>query len=166
MKTTHTGERDVPSHAPPQRPNKGLAVPPELAQFRFGRSPLVAFAEIVTELASRGIYDKDDATRLYLWFRAGQEGASGQGVGSLPVQASKLRKFIALGRVCRDEGVELIRRAKAIHAEIYRSSGRERLKLTSTYSALVAVARAQLDRMAGGGRRMLTDAEIRSVLLG
>jgi hypothetical protein len=160
MKMTHTGERDV------RLPHIGWDVPRELQEFRFERTPLVAFAVIVTELASRGIYDKDDATRLYLWFRVGQEGASGQGVGSVPVQASKLRKFIALGRVCGDEGVELIRRARAIHAEIYRSSGRERLKLTSTYSALVAVARAQLDRMGGGGRRMLTDAEIRRVLLG
>ena len=59
----------------------------------------------------------------------------------------------------------MIRRAKAIHSEIYRSSRRERLKLNSTYSALVAVARAQLDRMAENGRRMLTDVEIRKVLL-
>ena len=58
----------------------------------------------------------------------------------------------------------MIRRAKAIHAEIYRSSRGERVKLNSTYSALVAVARAQLDRMAGGSRRILTDGEIRKVL--
>ena len=85
------------------------------------------------------------------------------------LDSSKLRQFIVLGRVCGDEGVELIRRAKAIHAEIYRSSGRERLKLPSTYSALVAVSRAQLaalhqQDMAGGGMRMLTDGEIRKVL--
>ena len=140
-------------------------VPRELEEFRFGRKLLVSFAEIVTELASRGEVSEVHATRLYLWFRAGQDGASEQDVRSERAQASKLRKFIALGRACGDGGVELIRRAKAIHSEIYRSPGRERLKLVSTYSALVAVARAQLDRMAGSGRRMLTDVEIRKVLL-
>jgi hypothetical protein len=42
----------------------------------------------------------------------------------------------------------LIGRAKAVHAEIYRSSGNGRLRLPPTYIALVEVAHAQLDRMA------------------
>jgi hypothetical protein len=159
---THTAEHSV------RLPHIGWHVPRELHEFRFERSPLVAYAVIVTELASRGEVDEIHATRLYLGFKAGRDGtgASEQDVPSERAQASKLRKFIALGRVCGDEGVALIRRAKAIHAEIYRSSGRGRLKMTSTYSALVAVARIQFDRKAAGGRRMLTDAEIRRVLLG
>jgi hypothetical protein len=86
------------------------------------------------------------------------------------VQASKLRRFIELGHKCGRDGVDLIRRARAIHAEIYHSSAGDRLKYSSTYSALVAVARVQLARPstrlgARGGVRMLTDTAIRRVLL-
>ena len=51
-----------------------LVVPPELEEFRFGRKLLVSFAEIVTELASRGEVSEVLATRLYLWFRVGRMG--------------------------------------------------------------------------------------------
>ena len=86
------------------------------------------------------------------------------------MQASKLRQFIVLGRKCGREGVDLIRRARVIHAEIYHSSAGDQLKYSSTYSALVAVARVQLARPstrwgARGGVRMLTDTAIRRVLL-
>jgi hypothetical protein len=130
-------------------------VPRELEEFRSGRKLLVSFAEIVTELASRGEVSEVHATRLYLWFRAGPDGASEQDIRSERAQASKLRKFIALGRACGRGGVELIGSAKAIHVEIYRSPGRERLKLVSTYSALVAVARAACAPLhpLGGQRR-------------
>jgi hypothetical protein len=53
MKATCTGQRNVPSHAPPQRLDRGRDIPRELEQSRFERTPLVAFVEIVTELASR-----------------------------------------------------------------------------------------------------------------
>jgi hypothetical protein len=159
-----------------QLPQRRSAVPPELAHFfarqeelrsaaaSLGGSPLVALAEIVTKLASRGQVSEVDGTDLYRRFSKGQD------VGSLAVQVSKLRQFIVLGRKCGRDGVDLIRRARAIHAENCHSSAGDRLKYSSTYSALVAVARVQLARPstrlgARGGVRMLTDSAIRRVLL-
>ena len=174
-----------------QHPQRRSAVPTEIAQFierqeqlrsaaaSLGGRPLVALAEIVTQLASRQKLVEADALDLYQRCRTGGPSlpAATSSSSSPPavtrsehVQASKLRQFILLGHRCGREGVELIRRAKAIHAEICRSPARDRLKYSSTYSALVAVARIQLARPstrlgARGGVRTPTDAGYRKVLL-
>jgi hypothetical protein len=114
-----------------------------------GSAPMAALAEIVTKAASRRELVEAHALGLYQQCRTGGSSPPAASSSSSPraaahsehVQASKLRRFIELGHTCGRDGVDLIRRARAIHAEICHSSVGDRLKYSSTYSALVAVAR-------------------------
>jgi hypothetical protein len=158
-------------------------------EYGTGKKALVNLAKTVVEGAAEQVIKAnakastskdgkkklDDAATLYGRFRAGASKKAGEAVdaelaanandGSWKAQVSKLRALIKFGNEYRDDASQIVEDAIAVHTSLLGEAGsRKALKLTSTYSALVAVAREQLkeDRK---GVAMNSD-ELRELFLG
>jgi hypothetical protein len=157
-------------------------------EYGTGKKALITLARVVVEGAQtqalkastnvatpKGAKKKlDDAAALYGRFRAGAdkkagaivdaELAAGANDGSWKTQVSKLRTLIKFGNEYRDDATEIVETAIGVHTGLLGSpADRKALKLTSTYSALVLVAREQMKDEHKG--QPMTEDELRTLFL-
>jgi hypothetical protein len=129
-----------------------------------GRNEKQAFVDmalrVVTDAASGAIGPWDDEV-IYDRIRVELgRGDKLQKEKSKQVQVSKLRKIIELGRVMGASARPLLTRTREILNDMANGPDFDNRKYKSTYSALVHVARKQLDQP----RLLLGDKEIRRLL--
>lgn len=139
-----------------------------------GATSLVALAETVVTGACDDAFKLHDAKAIYESFRKGKVKAAGTmdvPEKSEPVQVSKLGVFIRLGlendRIIESDGVitnamDLFHTVKDKHVQYLKTDESKRLRLRSTYEALLSVSRAQIDK-AGG--KWLTEDQIDGLLM-
>lgn len=139
-----------------------------------GKRALLSLALTIVEGATEQIIKPDSAEAFYKKFRDSSDkkatvadGAvvSEANEGSMKAQVSKLRSFIKFGNEYRDDGSEIMNRAADVHTRLAADKDdRKTLKLTSTYSALVSVAREHMkDDRKGVG---MTEEELRAFFVG
>jgi hypothetical protein len=141
-----------------------------------GKRALTTLALTIVEGAQEQVIKPDEAEKYYRKFRVNSDkratiesgrviGAEGS-EGSWKAQVSKLRAFIKYGNEWRDDGLTTMDRAVEVHAELLANEqDKKSLKLTSTYSALVAVAREHMKKDTRKGVPM-DDEELRGLFLG
>lgn len=141
-----------------------------------GKKALLGLALKIVEGAGEQIIKPEHAEDFYKKFREnsnkkavvsdGTVIVEGENAGSLKSQVSKLRAFIKFGNGYSDGATEIMDRAIVVHAGLMASpADKKSLKLKSTYSALVAVAREQLsnEKLKGVG---MSEDELRQFFLG
>lgn len=141
-----------------------------------GKKALLGLALKITEGAAEQIIKPEHADDFYKKFREnsnkkavvsdGTVIVEGENAGSLKAQVSKLRAFIKFGNGYSDGATEIMDRAIVVHAGLMANpADKKMLKLKSTYSALVAVAREQLsnEKLKGVG---MSEDELRQFFLG
>lgn len=156
-------------------------------QYGTGKKALFNLAKKVTEAAGHKIitYEKAEknaqgekeptiAEKLYNSFSKGykKKAITDGGVvmeatndGSFRAQVSKLNCFIKLGNALADDAVPLIELAADVHATLMADKANAKLvKLPSTYSALVAVAREHMKPERN--KVVMTEAELRDFFMG
>ena len=112
--------------------------------------------ELALEVARRaldGEVSEDDANAIYLAYRA-TDGRADPGLGTVRVQASKLRQIIRLVNRDGKRAMKLLETVMRLHESL------PPLGKFSCYDAMVLVARRQLK-----SRRALTDAKVREIAL-
>lgn len=150
-------------------------------EYGSGKKALMNLALKVTEAAQNQIIksvkgEKDPiARKLYTRFRENSDrrAVTDTGVvigaesseGSVKAQVSKLNTFIKFGNEYRDDAVTILELAADVHGKLMANeTDRKMLKLTSTYSALVSVAREQLKEERKG--QPMTEEELQQLFLG
>lgn len=119
-----------------------------------------------------GSQPDDHATAIYRKFKGGAEKKAGNvvadaelgakaGAGSWNVQVSKLRSLIKLGQNWQDDAANIVADTIEVHSEMLK--GEADLKITSTYTGLVGIAREHMKRTEGGHR--MTKEEIHDFFL-
>ena len=139
-----------------------------------GKKALLTLARTIVEGASEQIIKPDMAESFYKKFRENSdrkatvaEGAvvSEANEGSLKAQISKLRAFIKFGNEWRDDASPAMDLAAEVHTKLASDKeNRKLLKLSSTYSALVAVAREHMKEDRKGVA--MTEEELQGFFLG
>lgn len=144
-----------------------------------GKKALVVLAQTITEGAGLQVIKPTAAKTFYKKFRSASDkkavveggkviGAEGN-EGSWKVQVSKLNSFIKFGNGWREEASDVINKAITVHTGLLANpADKAALKLTSTYSALVSVAREHIKRLANDTLKgiPMDEEELRQFFLG
>jgi hypothetical protein len=139
-----------------------------------GKKALLNLARTIVEGSQEQVIKPDSAEAFYKKFRENSdkkatiaEGAvmGEANEGSLKAQISKLRAFIKFGNEWRDDASSIMDLAAEVHARLVADKDNKKLlKLSSTYSALVAVAREHMREERKGVP--MTEEELQNLFLG